>query len=68
MLLEQLEGTRLDQHLLPPLTAYFADAEGAYVVKGEPDMELARELMHGEDYHRAKAAIMEPISEFFSMV
>ncbi|MBU6950831.1 methyl-accepting chemotaxis protein [Hahella sp. HN01] len=28
-------------------------------------LERARELMHGQDYHREKAKIMQPIDEFF---
>lgn len=46
----------------------FRDEAGAFTVIGEPDLELARDLMHGEAYHRAKAEIMRPISEFFEML
>jgi methyl-accepting chemotaxis protein len=42
----------------------FADAAGNYTVKGEPDMELARNLMHSREYHQFKADIMAPIHEF----
>jgi methyl-accepting chemotaxis protein len=41
------------------------DVRGA---RGEPDAKLARELLHGPEYHEAKAAIMEPIQEFLEEV
>ncbi|HVX81116.1 MAG TPA: methyl-accepting chemotaxis protein [Devosiaceae bacterium] len=42
----------------------FADASGAYTVKGAPDLELARNLLHSPEYHRYAAGIMEPIDAF----
>jgi len=46
----------------------FDDGAGNYTKKGEPKLELARQLMHGQDYHVEKAKIMKPIGEFFSML
>ena len=43
----------------------FDDGSGSFSVQGEPDLVLARNTMHGEAYHRAKAEIMGPIHEFF---
>jgi len=43
-------------------------ADGKTIVRGAPDPELARKLVHGPEYHAAKAAIMKPIQEFFAMV
>ncbi|MCL2916523.1 methyl-accepting chemotaxis protein [Shewanella corallii] len=40
-------------------------ATGAYSVQGQPDLQLARDLMHNSAYHREKARIMEPVDEFF---
>ncbi|MGI2022148.1 methyl-accepting chemotaxis protein [Shewanella glacialipiscicola] len=37
-----------------------------YTVKGEPNLAMARELLHSEQYHREKAKIMTPIDSFFS--
>ncbi|OXS00015.1 methyl-accepting chemotaxis protein [Shewanella algae] len=39
---------------------------GKYSVRGEPDLALARELLHSPAYHREKAKIMAPIDQFFS--
>ena len=41
-----------------------ADGSGAFTLRGEPDLEIARRLMHGADYHRFKADIMRPFHEF----
>ncbi len=43
------------------------DASGN-LVKGEPDLSRARELMHDAEYHRNKAKIMEPVNEFFQLL
>ncbi|MCH4294014.1 methyl-accepting chemotaxis protein [Shewanella sp. 3B26] len=37
-----------------------------YTVQGEPDMALARELLHSNQYHAEKAKIMAPIDKFFT--
>ncbi|OEC38078.1 hypothetical protein A7D27_23320 [Pseudomonas sp. 1D4] len=46
----------------------FADSAGNYVVKGEPDLALARDLLHSKDYHRYKARIMKPVDDFFVLL
>lgn len=37
-----------------------------YSIKGEPNLAMARELLHSDQYHREKAKIMEPIDQFFT--
>lgn len=37
-----------------------------YTIKGEPNLTMARELLHSDQYHREKAKIMQPIDEFFT--
>jgi len=46
----------------------FDDGTGKFVKQGEPDMDMARKLMHSADYHRYKAAIMKPVDEFFVLL
>lgn len=41
---------------------------GEYSIQGEPNLELARELMHNPEYHREKARIMQPVDEFFRLL
>ncbi|MBV7314063.1 methyl-accepting chemotaxis protein [Shewanella sp. NIFS-20-20] len=38
----------------------------AYSIQGEPDLVMARNLLHSNQYHVEKAKIMAPIDEFFS--
>jgi hypothetical protein len=58
----------LEDHAMAAVKGLYADAEGRYRVRGEPDMALARELLHGAAYHKAKAEIMAPIQEFTDRV
>lgn len=46
----------------------FDDGHGHYTKKGEPNLELARQLMHSREYHAEKAKIMKPIDEFLGML
>jgi methyl-accepting chemotaxis protein len=46
----------------------FDDGTGAFVKRGAADRERARRIMHDEPYHREKAAIMQPIDEFFGLL
>ncbi|AUH50620.1 methyl-accepting chemotaxis protein [Chromobacterium sp. ATCC 53434] len=46
----------------------FADAQGNYTASGQPDMELARKLVHSKEYHQYKAKIMKPIDDFFVLL
>jgi hypothetical protein len=48
--------------------ALFADAEGKYTVKGEPDFALARNLLRSAQYHKYKSEIMKPIDDFFVLL
>ncbi len=71
--LDQAEGrsdqlVKLEERAMAAVKGIFPDAAGALVVRGEPDLALARSLLHGPEYHRAKADIMEPIDEFLGMV
>jgi signal transduction histidine kinase/CheY-like chemotaxis protein len=58
----------LEDRAMAAVKGLYPDEQGRYTVRGEPDMEQARELLHGPAYHRAKAGIMEPIDEFSDMV
>jgi signal transduction histidine kinase/ActR/RegA family two-component response regulator len=58
----------LEDRAMAAVKGLFPDAEGRYTLRGEPDLPLARRLMHGAEYHRAKAQIMAPIGEFLTLV
>lgn len=46
----------------------FQDAQGNYTIRREPDLELARELVHSKQYHVYKAEIMKPLDEFYVLM
>ena len=46
----------------------FKDSDGKFTIKGAPNLVLARDLLHGRDYHQAKSRIMKPIDDFFIML
>jgi len=45
---------------------YQNGASGDYSIEKAPDLELARNLLHGKQYHIEKAKIMKPIDQFFT--
>jgi len=58
----------LESRAMNAVQGRFPDREGKFTVVGPPNMELARSLLHGSDYHRAKVEIMVPIHDFFNRV
>ena len=46
----------------------YDDDSGSYTVQGIPNLPLAIQLIFDEEYMKQKAAIMEPIQEFFTSV
>lgn len=46
----------------------FQDGKGGYTKEGEPDLPLARRIMHDERYHDDKEAIMGPITQFEELI
>ena len=58
----------LEERAINAVKGLFPDENGDFVVEGKPDILQARELVHGDAYHDAKAEIMEPIGEFFVRV
>lgn len=57
--------TNLETKAMNAIKGIFQDKDGNYTIKREPDFALAREIMHGEQYHKAKIAIMKPLNEFY---
>lgn len=46
----------------------FDDGKGAFTVRRTPDQAMARRIMYDARYQAAKAKIMAPIADFFSML
>ncbi len=58
----------LEVRAMNAVKGLFADEKGQYTIKGEPDMTLARDLLHSREYHQYKAEIMAPVDEFFDLL
>ena len=56
----------LEVQAMNAVKGLYADGAGAYTVKAEPDMDLARSLLHSSQYHAFKADIMEPVNQFLA--
>ena len=56
----------LETEAMNAVKGIYKDAKGDYTVKGEPDMERARELVFGPAYNGETAKIMAPLNEFFA--
>ncbi|MES9903610.1 MAG: response regulator, partial [Sedimenticola sp.] len=59
---------RLEEIAMNAVKGRFQDKDGAFTVEDEPDLDMARKLLHGQTYHRAKSKIMKPIDEFFTLL
>jgi methyl-accepting chemotaxis protein len=46
----------------------YADGQGGFTQLDEPDLALARKLLHDDRYHAGKAEIMQPLNGFFSLL
>ncbi|GJI95794.1 methyl-accepting chemotaxis protein [Duganella caerulea] len=46
----------------------FDDGTGKFTKTGPPDPEMARKIMHDEQYHKNKAKIMQPVNEFLVLL
>ncbi len=56
----------LETEAMNAVKGVYKDAKGDYTVKGEPDMERARELVFGPAYNGETAKIMAPVNAFFA--
>jgi methyl-accepting chemotaxis protein len=54
---------RMETVAMNAVKGLFDDGLGNFSLKGEPNLEMARQLMHSREYHAEKARIMRPIDE-----
>ena len=64
---ESNELVNLENRAMNAMVGVFEDGTGRYN-KGVPDKELARNLLHGDEYHKAKEKIMNPLEKFFEAI
>ena len=58
----------LEDVAMNAIKGLYKNDNGQFTIKGEPDMAMARKLLHGKEYHDAKAKIMKPVDQFFSLL
>ena len=56
----------LETEAMNAVKGIYKDDKGDYTVKGEPNMERARELVFGPAYNAETEKIMAPLNEFFA--
>ena len=56
----------LETEAMNAVKGIYIDAKGDYTIKGEPNMERARELVFGPAYNAETEKIMAPLNEFFA--
>ncbi len=59
---------KLEVKAMNAVKGHFQDGAGNYSVQGEPNLEMARNLLHGPEYHKIKAQIMHPLDDFFVLL
>jgi PAS domain S-box-containing protein len=58
----------LESMAMMAVRGMFKDKDGKFTVKKEPDLEMARNLLHGKSYLEAKSKITKPIDDFFTLL
>ena len=64
---ESNELVNLENRAMNAMEGLFEDGTGRYS-RGDPDPQLARNLLHGTEYHAAKEKIMKPLEDFFEAI
>lgn len=62
------ELVKLEVIAMNAVKGIFADKDGKFTIKGEPNFKMARDLMHSELYHTEKAKIGKLIDEFLVLL
>jgi two-component system sensor histidine kinase/response regulator len=62
------ELVQLERIAFKACKGLFRDSAGEFTIKGTPDPELARRILHDAKYHEAKAAIMKPINAVYELL
>ena len=58
----------LETEAMNAVAGLYRDAGGAWTVRGQPNPDLACDLLHGAAYHEAKGRIMRPLARFIDML
>lgn len=59
---------QIENRVFNLIQGLYPDENGNYTKKGPKDVTLAKQLLHSQEYFDAKAAIMQPIKDFYQHV
>jgi len=62
------ELANIEKVAFAAMKGLFDDGSGNLTVKRKPDPAFSSRILHGDEYHKAKGAIMVPIREFTTLV
>lgn len=57
----------IEEVAMHAVEGYYEDENGSYTIRGKPNLQLAREIMHSDAYHQSKIKIMSPLNQFFKL-
>lgn len=55
-----------EEEAMNAIAGLFIDYEGKYTIKGDPDYQLARELLYSDQYHKDRVKIVQPLDKLSS--
>lgn len=58
----------LEKRAMQIVEGVYMDKNGSYTKQEKPNLQLARDLLHSNEYHHAKVQIMAPINTFLSLL
>lgn len=59
---------QIEEQAMNLMLGLYEDSGGNYTIKGVPNPEKARQLLHNIEYNRIKEQIMRPLDKFFELV
>ncbi len=65
---ESDELVNLEQTAMVAIKGLYQDKGGRGTLGDDPNLKLARDLLHSNEYHDAKSKIMRPIGEFLTLL
>jgi len=57
--------THLETKAMNAVKGIFLDENEHYTIIGKPNLKLATQIMHSDEYHKAKINIMKPLDDFY---
>lgn len=62
------ELLHLEQKALNAMDGKFEDASGNFTLQGQPNPELAKRIIFGDEYLKVKTSVIQPVQQFYQHV